>query len=130
MKTMKTILQTIIACLTAGTLTAYPLIGTTGLVGNTRCHPAQGYNYTVQFDNSFGGRWSLSGHDSLNNDGTRTESFRGTVTDAALNGTFTRANFDWIADGYFLCSHAQALCSSFSITINNGKVTGWATYQP
>jgi hypothetical protein len=117
-------------CLSARAVTAYPLIGTTGFQGNTRCHPVQQFQYSCLFDNSFGDHWDLTGKDTTNTDGTHTESFKGTVTDAALNGTFTRTDFDWIADGYYLCSHAQALCSSFSITVNNGKVTGWATYRP
>jgi hypothetical protein len=127
---MKTLQATIIAFLLATSINAYPILGTTGIVGNTRCHPIQQFQSAIRFDNSFGGHWDLTGKDTTNANGSHTDSFKGTMTDTSIHRTYTQADFDWISDGWFLCSHAQILCSSFSITISNGKVTGWATYTP
>src|SRR6266496_4697203 len=108
---------------TSSSLNAYPLLGTSGFAGQSSCHPVRNHNYTVQFDNAFGGHWNLKGNASA--DGSYRDDFRGTVTDTIINRTFTQADFDWISDGWFLCTRAQVMCSTFSITISNGKVTGW-----
>jgi hypothetical protein len=130
-KKMKRLLTPIaVLCILASTSIAAPLYQTTSLVGNTRCHPAQNYSYAVRFDNAFGGHWNLNGRNQLNKDGTYTESFSGTVSDTAVLGTFTRNDFDWVSDGWFLCSHVQVICSSFSITISDGHITGFAIYRP
>jgi hypothetical protein len=114
----------------ASTAIAAPLYDTTGAVGVSQCHPVQNFRYTVAFDSSFGGHWNLTGHSQSNRDGTYTDSFSGTISDTSVQGTSTRNNFDWVSDGWFLCYHVQVICSSFSITISDGHVTGFATYTP
>ena len=89
----------------------------------------QNFRYTIAFDSVFGGHWNLTDHTHVNADGTYTDSFRGTVSDTSIQDTFTRDDFDWASDGWFLCRHAQIICSSFSITISDGSVTGFATYS-
>ena len=139
MKTVviKTLVTTVaILCIVAGTANAFPLSNTLGpsqnVAGSSNCHPTQNFTYTVQFDTALGGHWSLTGRSHLNRDGTYTDSFRGTVSDTSFQGTFSRNDFDWVADSYYLCngSHAYIYCTSFSITISDGSITGFATYTP
>ena len=131
---MKTVPPIIAAlCILASTSIAVPVSNTLGpaqnVIGQSTCRPMQNFRYTVAFDSLFGGHWNLTGHTHLNTDGTYTDSFRGTVSDTSIQDTFTRNDFDWAADGWFLCRHAQIICSSFSITISDGSVTGFATYS-
>jgi hypothetical protein len=131
---MKTVPPIIAAlCILASTSIAVPvsnsLAPVQNVVGQSACHPMQNVRYTIAFDSVFGGHWNLTGHTHLNVDGTYTDSFRGTVSDTSIQDTFTRNDFDWASDGWFLCRHAQIICSSFSITISDGSVTGFATYS-
>jgi hypothetical protein len=133
-QTMKTLSAAItVLCILASTSMAVPLSATFGasqnLIGNSHCRPPQNVRYTAQFDSAFGGHWNLTGHRHQHADGTYTDSFRGTVSDTSIQGTFTRNDFDWLSDGWFLCSHKWVLCSSFSITISDGNLTGFATYS-
>jgi hypothetical protein len=131
MKTVPTIIA--VLCILASTSIAVPVGNTVGpaqnLIGQSTCHPMQNFRYTVAFDSLLGGRWNLTGHTHLNRDGTYTDSFRGTVSDTSIQDTFTRNDFDWASDGRLLCRHVQILCSSFSITISEGSVTGFARYS-
>jgi hypothetical protein len=131
---MKTVPPIIAAlCILASTSIAVPvsnsLAPVQNVVGQSACHPMQNVRYTIAFDSVFGGHWNLTGHTHLNTDGTYTDSFRGTVSDTSIQDTFTRNDFDWASDGWFLCRHTQIICSSFSITISDGSVTGFATYS-
>jgi hypothetical protein len=131
---MKRLLTAVaVLCILAGTAVAMPFGDTIPLpnnaVGNSRCHPLNA-NYTIVYDSEFGGHWNLSGRRSLNKDGTYTDSFRGTVSDTSIQNTFTRNDFEWLSDSYWLCGHVYKACSSFSMTISNGNVTGFATYTP
>jgi hypothetical protein len=131
LQTMKTLLTAItVLCVLAGTSIAAPLYQTTTPIGTSSCHPPQNFRYTVTFDNAFGGHWDLRGHSQSNRDGTYTDSFSGTITDTALQAAVTRNDFDWVTDGWLLCHHVQVICSSFSITISDGHITGFATYRP
>jgi len=128
---MKRLLTPITAlCILASTSIAAPLYQTTTLIGDSQCHPVQNFRYTVRFDNPFGGHWNLTGHSQSNRDGTYTDSFSGTISDTTLQAAVTRNDFDWVSDGWFLCQHVQVMCSSFSITISDGRITGFATYRP
>jgi hypothetical protein len=128
---MKTLLTAItVLCVLVGTSIAAPLYDTTTPVGASQCHPVQNFRYTVTFDNPFGGHWNLTGHSQSNRDGTYTDSFSGTIADTAIQAAVTRNDFDWVSDGWFLCHHVQVICSSFSITISDGHVTGFAIYRP
>jgi hypothetical protein len=99
--------------------------------GTSSCHPPTGnINYSIEYTSSFGGHWSLTGHRHLEKDGTYTDSFRGTVSDTSIQATLTRNDLDWISDWYWLCGHESRQCSSFSITISDGSVTGFANYTP
>ena len=89
----------------------------------------QNFRYTIAFDSVFGGHWNLTDHTHVNADGTYTDSFRGTVSDTSIQTRSPVTTFDWASDGWFLCRHAQIICSSFSITISDGSVTGFATYS-
>jgi len=117
-------------CILAGTSIAAPLYETSAAMGDSQCHPAQNFRYTIVFDNPFGGHWNLTGHSQSNRDGTYTDSFSGTVSDTAVQAAVTRNDFDWVSDGWFLCHHVQLICSSFSITISDGRITGFAIYRP
>lgn len=130
---MKTLLTAIaLLCILASTATAIPFSDSIPLpqnaAGMSSCRPQQNYRYTITFDSSFGGHWNLDGRCSVNKDGTYTESFRGTVSDTSIQAALTRNNFDWLSDSYWLCSHAYLPCASFSMTISDGNVTGFATY--
>jgi len=128
---MKRLLTAIaVLSILAGTSIAAPLYETTAAMGASNCHPVQNFRYTVAFDNTFGGHWNLTGHSQSNRDGTYTDSFSGTISNTSFQGTSTRNDFDWVSDGWFLCNHVQVICSSFSITISDGHVTGFATYTP
>jgi hypothetical protein len=93
------------------------------------CKPLNA-NYSISYNSQFGGHWNLTGRRSLNKDGTYTDAFRGTVSDTTVHGTFTRNDLDWLSDSYWLCGHAYKACSSFSMTVSDGSVTGFATYTP
>ena len=128
---MKRLLTAIaVLCVLAGTSIAAPLYQTTSSIGASQCHPVQNFRYSVGFDNPFGGHWDLRGHSQSNRDGTYTDSFSGTISDTALQAAVTRNDFDWVSDGWFICHHVQVICSSFSITISDGRITGFATYRP
>jgi len=131
---MKTLLTAItVLCVLAGTSIAMPSSDSIPLpenvVGTTRCYQHNA-NYTISYDSRFGGHWDLTGRRSLNRDGTYTDSFRGTVSDTTVQATFTRNQFDWLSDSYWLCFHTYKACSSFSMTVSDGSVTGFATYTP
>ena len=131
---MKTLLTAIaVLCILASTSIAMPFSDSIPLAeniyGGSRCSPRNA-NYTISYDSRFGGHWNLTGRRSFNKDGTYTDSFRGTVSDTAVQGTFTRNDFDWLSDSYWLCGHAYKGCSSFSMTVSDGSVTGIATYTP
>jgi hypothetical protein len=99
--------------------------------GSSRCRPASGNeNYTVSYDSAFGGHWELTGRRHIEKDGTYTDSFRGTVSDTSIQATLTRNDLDWLSDWSWLCPHEYRQCSSFSITISDGSVTGFANYMP
>jgi len=128
---MKTLLTVIaVLCILASTSIAGPFYQTAALNGDSNCHPVQNFRYTVAFNNPFGGHWNLTGHSQSNRDGTYTDSFSGTVSDTTMQATVTRNNLDWVSDGWFLCHHIQVMCSSFSITISDGHISGFATYTP
>jgi len=115
---MKTLLTAIaVLCILASTSIAMPFSDSIPLAeniyGGSRCSPRNA-NYTISYDSRFGGHWNLTGRRSLNKDGTYTDSFRGTVSDTAVQGTFTRNDFDWLSDSYWLCGHAYKGCSSFN----------------
>jgi hypothetical protein len=98
-------------------------------VGASTCRP-QLAHYTIRFDSSFGGHWNLTGRCKANRDGTCTESFTGTVSDTSIQASLNRNDLDWVSDSYWLCRHTYVQCSSFSITISDGNVNGFATYKP
>jgi len=133
---MKTLLTAIaVLCILAGTAMAMPFSETIPLpqnaVGTTRCQPPSGnINYTLNYDSAFGGHWDLTGHRHIEKNGTYTDSFRGTVSDTSIQAALTRNDLDWISDWFWLCRHEYRQCSSFSITISDGSVTGFATYTP
>src|SRR5262245_55395840 len=115
---MKTVPPIIAAlCILASTSIAFPVGNTLGpaqnVLGQSTCHPTQNFRFTVAFDSLLGGHWNLTGHTHLNTDGTYTDSFRGTVSDTSIQDTFTRNDFDWVSDSWFLCRHTQIICSSF-----------------
>jgi hypothetical protein len=130
---MKTLL-TLALYLLAGTAMAMPFSETIPLpqnaVGASSCRPQPVISYTISYDSSFGGHWNLSGRRRINKDGTYTDSFTGTVSDTSIQAALTRNDLDWTSDWYWLCQHAYRQCSSFSITISDGSVTGFATYAP
>jgi hypothetical protein len=132
MKTVLTAMATLYVL--ASTSIAMPVSNSIPLaqnaLGMSSCRPQPNVNYTISYDSVFGGHWDLRGKRSVNRDGTYTDSFRGTVTDTSVQASFTRNNFDWISDSYWLCSHAYLPCTSFSVTISDGSVTGFATYTP
>ena len=132
---MKTLLTaTALLCILASTAIATPVSDSMPLaqnvIGTSTCRPQQNYHYTISFDSSFGDHWNLSGKCHSNGDGTYTDSFKGTVSNTSAQGTFTRNDFDWLSDSYWLCQHIYMQCSSFSMTISDGDVTGFATYKP
>jgi hypothetical protein len=98
--------------------------------GMSSCRPSPNVSYTIHYDSVFGGHWELTGKRSINRDGTYTDSFRGTITDTSIQAAFTRNNFEWVSDWYWLCAHVYLPCTSFSMTISDGNVTGFATYRP
>lgn len=126
---MRTLLVVIV--LTATTALAVPsslsVAIPTDIIGLSNCHGAH-YNYSIQYTSTFGGAWNLTGHHHANKDGTFTDNFSGTISDTALQGTFTQANFNWLSDSNYLCnpSHNWIAASSFSITIGGGRVSGSA----
>jgi hypothetical protein len=89
----------------------------------------QNGKYTIEYDHpSFGGHWVISGRIRENKDGTYEETFRGTVTDNKLKGTFTRNDMEWMSDGLYLCMYHEWIpCTSFSMTISDGNVVGYGT---
>ena len=72
----------------------------------------------------------MSGKRKINRDGTYTDSFHGTVSDTTVLATFGPNNLGWTSDWYYLCGHVYRQCTSFSMTIADGSVTGFATYTP
>ena len=99
-------------------------------VGASPCRPQPVVHYTISYDSALGGHWNLSGKRKLNRDGTYTDSFTGTVSDTSIQASLNRNDLDWVSDSYWLCQHAYVQCSSFSITISDGNVSGFATYRP
>jgi hypothetical protein len=120
-------------CILASTSIASPVSDSIPLaqnaIGTSTCRP-QLAHYTIRFDSTFGGHWSLTGRRKDNRDGTYTESFTGTVSDTSMQASLTRNDLDWVSDSNWLCQHTYVQCSSFSITISDGNVTGFATYTP
>jgi hypothetical protein len=116
------------------TLIASPLSDSIPLaqnaVGGSPCRPQPVVHYTISYDSALGGHWNLSGKRKLNRDGTYTDSFTGTVSDTSIQASLNRNDLDWVSDSYWLCQHAYVQCSSFSITISDGNVNGFATYRP
>jgi hypothetical protein len=132
---MKTLLTAIaVLCILASTSIAIPVSDSIPLpqntVGASTCRPQPVVHYTISYDSSFGGHWDLTGKRTVNHDGTYTDSFRGTVSDTSMQASITRNDLDWVSDWYWLCAHTYAQCSSFSITISDGNVNGFATYRP
>jgi hypothetical protein len=99
-------------------------------VGASPCRPQPVVQYTISYDSAFGGHWNLTGRRKINRDGTYTDSFTGTVSDTSIQASLNRNDLDWVSDWYWLCQHAYVQCSSFSITISDGNVNGFATYRP
>ena len=134
--TKRKALLTAIAALSvlASTLSASPLNDSIPLaqnaLGASACRPQPVVHYTISYDSALGGHWNLTGRRKLNRDGTYTDSFTGTVSDTAMQASLNRNDFDWLSDSYWLCQHAYVRCSSFSITITDGNVNGFATYRP
>jgi hypothetical protein len=129
---------TLIAILISGTIQAAPFSDTIPL--RTIWTPTycitdlQGRRSTwgITYRSLFGGRWQLNGTRRLYNNRTE-ETFSGTVSDMSINGTFTRADFEWTADGYKACiyeSEDEDLATDFTVTIANGIVSGTATFLP
>ena len=116
------------------TLIASPLSDSIPLaqnaVGASPCRPQPVVHYTISYDSALGGHWNLSGKRKLNRDGTYTDSFTGTVSNTSIQASLNRNDLDWVSDSYWLCQHAYVQCSSFSITISDGNVNGFATYRP
>src|SRR5439155_26744342 len=99
---MKTLLTAIaVLCILASTSIAMPFSDSIPLPenmsGGGRCSPHKA-NYTISYDSRFGGQWNLIGRRSFNKDGTYTDSFRGTVSETAVQRTFYRNDFDCLAE--------------------------------
>ena len=88
--------------------------------------------YQVFYDSVFGGHWSLTGTTRAFTGSQWRESFSGTISDRTINGTFTEADFAWASDSYNVCKDYDQFefAVQFKITINNGTVTGTASYPP
>jgi hypothetical protein len=93
-------------------------------------------DYELHYTSTFGGKWDLYGTRQANPDGTITDTFNGTISGSA-RGTFTKANFSWMADTSFLVQHVWRPSSIFVVTITDGigctscgHVEGSATYRP
>ena len=99
-------------------------------VGASPCRPQPVVPYTISYDSAFGGHWNLTGRRKINRDGTYTDSFTGTVSDKSMQASLNRNDLDWVSDSYWLCQHVYVQCSSFSITISDGNISGFATYSP
>ena len=116
------------------TLIASPLSDsiplTQNAVGASPCRPQPVVPYTISYDSAFGGHWNLTGKRKINRDGTYTDSFTGTVSDTSIQASLNRNDLDWVSDWCWLCQHVYVPCSSFSITISDGNVSGFATYRP
>jgi hypothetical protein len=101
------------------------------IMGTASCRPQPNVSYNVSYDSPFGGHWELTGKRHVDNrQGTYTDTFRGTISDTAVQATFGPSSFGWTSDWYWLCNHGYAQCISFSMTIADGSVTGFATYSP
>jgi hypothetical protein len=87
--------------------------------------------YTIDCDSYFGGHWHLEGRRKQNRDGTYLDTFRGTISDRSISGTFTKTNnFIWLSDSWWLDRyHTWLSCDSFNITISGGNVSGTATFR-
>jgi hypothetical protein len=132
---MKTLLTAItVLCILAGTSIAMPFSDSISfpqnVMGTASCRPQPNVNYTISYDSVFGGHWDLTGKRHINRDGTYTDTFRGTVSDTTVQATFGPNNVGWTSDWDWLCNHVYAQCTSFSMTIADGSVTGFATYTP
>jgi hypothetical protein len=130
---MKTLLTAIaVLCILASTATASPFSNSIPLAQNAiGIVTTQPNNYAISYDSSFGGHWNLTGKRHVNHrEGTYTDSFRGTVSDTFIEGTFTRNDFEWLSDWWWISRHDYKQCLSFSMTISDGSVTGFATYAP
>ena len=122
---MKTLLTaTTVLCLLAGTSIAVPFSESIPLpqnvIGTSVCRSQPNVSYTITYDSPFGGHWDLRGKRHMNRDGTYTDSFTGTVTDTAIQATFSPNEFGWVSDWYWLCRHVYVQCTSFSMTITDG----------
>lgn len=128
---MKTILITIITLATfLGSLSAAPCSNSIPMPINYMGMYTGNDKYQVQFDSVFGVHWDIKGWVRESKRlGSYTDSFNGTVSDTKLEGTFTRNDFDWLSDGWYLCMHQWIECTSVSLTISDGKVTGYATFK-
>jgi hypothetical protein len=123
-----------VLCILASTSIAMPVSDSGPLaqnpMGSTSCRPQPVTQYTISYYSPFGGIWNLTGKRKINRDGTYTDSFTGTVSDRSVQASLTRNDLDWVSDWYWLCQHKYVQCSSFSITISDGNVTGFAIYRP
>jgi hypothetical protein len=99
-------------------------------MGASTCRPQPVVHYTINYDSPLGGHWNLTGKRKVNRDGTYTDTFNGTVSNTSMQASLTRNDLDWVSDWYWLCQHKYVLCSSFSITISDGIINGFATYRP
>ncbi len=86
------------------------------------------YYYTIP-----GGDWLLTGRRNVNNDGTYTDQFRGTVSDWTLSRHITdTTSAKWLPDSRYLVPPHVWFPAGYSVdvTITNGEVTGTVTYRP
>lgn len=132
---MKTPLTAIAAlCILASTSMAVPVSDSIpfaqNIMGSSTCRPPNSVSYTISYDSVFGGHWDLSGKRKNNRDGTYTDKFTGTVSDTSVTATLSPGDFGWTSDSSYLCNHVYLVCISFSMTITDGHITGFATYSP
>lgn len=90
--------------------------------------------YVIDYDSNLGGHWHTTyGKRRNNRDGTYTDTFRATVSDISLSRTITNGGSDqWLSDSWYLENgvHGWLACTTFTVTISGGLVTGTATYAP
>lgn len=88
------------------------------------------HQYRATYDSYFGGHWDVRGRRQNNTDGSYTDTIRGTVSDMALSGTFTKtASFLWLSDSTRDAGGGWISCDSLTITISGGNVSGRATFR-
>jgi hypothetical protein len=127
---MKTTLTAMITLALAAAAAAFPYSETIeyySVSSSTKWCDRNPCQYHSVFVDSFGGTWDVTGK-RVGAGGTYTDSFKGTVTDTAIEGTFGPADFEWISESGLACLHEFIDCEDFSVTISRGRVTGWATY--